>query len=98
MRPIAILSSLVVLAAACIRGEASPPASPALPSISREPTAPAATFDTKWPIKHVVFLIKENRSFDHMFGRFPGVDGVTEANDQGTCGPSPGPSTSDRTT
>jgi phospholipase C len=30
------------------------------------------------PIKHVVFLVKENRSFDHYFGRYPGVDGVTE--------------------
>ena len=30
------------------------------------------------PIEHVVFLIKENRSFDHYFGRYPGVDGATE--------------------
>ncbi|GIU97965.1 MAG: hypothetical protein KatS3mg013_1768 [Actinomycetota bacterium] len=30
------------------------------------------------PIKHVVFLIKENRSFDHYFGRYPGADGATE--------------------
>jgi phospholipase C len=29
-------------------------------------------------IKHVVFLIKENRTFDDMFGRFPGADGATE--------------------
>jgi phospholipase C len=29
-------------------------------------------------IHHVVYLIKENRTFDHMFGRFPGADGVTE--------------------
>ena len=28
-------------------------------------------------IEHVVFLIKENRTFDHMFGRFPGADGAT---------------------
>ncbi|HET7482963.1 MAG TPA: alkaline phosphatase family protein [Actinomycetota bacterium] len=28
-------------------------------------------------IKHVVFIVKENRTFDHMFGRFPGADGVT---------------------
>jgi phospholipase C len=25
-----------------------------------------------------VYLIKENRTFDHMFGRFPGADGATE--------------------
>ena len=28
-------------------------------------------------IHHVVYLIKENRTFDHMFGRFPGADGAT---------------------
>lgn len=30
------------------------------------------------PIEHVVFMVKENRSFDHYFGRYPGVDGATE--------------------
>ncbi|MEX2274189.1 MAG: alkaline phosphatase family protein [Actinomycetota bacterium] len=39
--------------------------------------------DTKWPIKHVVFLIKENRSFDHLFGAFPGARGVRFGNDHG---------------
>jgi phospholipase C len=29
------------------------------------------------PIQHVVFIVKENRSFDHYFGTFPGVDGAT---------------------
>jgi phospholipase C len=29
-------------------------------------------------IDHIVFLIKENRTFDEMFGRFPGADGATE--------------------
>jgi len=29
-------------------------------------------------IKHVVFIVKENRTFDHMFGTFPGADGATE--------------------
>lgn len=28
-------------------------------------------------IKHIVFLIKENRSFDNYFGLFPGADGAT---------------------
>ncbi len=30
-------------------------------------------------IKHVVFLIKENHSFDSLFGRFPGADGTRYA-------------------
>jgi phospholipase C len=28
-------------------------------------------------IDHIVFVIKENRTFDHIFGRFPGADGAT---------------------
>lgn len=29
------------------------------------------------PIKHVIIIDRENRSFDSMFGTFPGVDGAT---------------------
>ena len=28
-------------------------------------------------IQHIVFLIKENRTFDHYFGTYPGADGAT---------------------
>ncbi len=28
------------------------------------------------PIKHIVFIVKENRSFDNYFGTFPGADGA----------------------
>jgi phospholipase C len=31
------------------------------------------------PIKHVVFILKENRSYDQYFGQFPGADGATTA-------------------
>jgi phospholipase C len=31
------------------------------------------------PIDHVIFMIKENRTFDHYFGRYPGADGASEA-------------------
>jgi phospholipase C len=47
----------------------------------------ASVIDTKWPIKHVVFVIMENRSFDHVFGTFPGADGVTEGMDKGVSRP-----------
>ncbi len=30
-------------------------------------------------IDHIVFIVKENRSFDSYFGRFPGADGATVA-------------------
>ncbi|MGI8968652.1 MAG: phospholipase C [Chloroflexota bacterium] len=31
----------------------------------------------RYPIRHVVIIVKENRSFDDMFGRFPGANGAT---------------------
>lgn len=33
----------------------------------------------RYPIKHIVLIDKENRSFDQIFGRFPGADGATRA-------------------
>src|SRR5216684_2033330 len=33
------------------------------------------------PIKHIVIMVKENRSFDDLFGTFPGVDGATTYTD-----------------
>jgi len=41
------------------------------------PSERALATDTQWPIKRVVYLMLENRSFDHLFGRFLGVNGVT---------------------
>ncbi|MDQ3940415.1 MAG: hypothetical protein M3238_03580, partial [Actinomycetota bacterium] len=31
---------------------------------------------SRFPIKHVVFIIKENRTFDNYFARYPGADGA----------------------
>jgi phospholipase C len=42
----------------------------------RIPTKPAPGEGIQ-KIQHIVFLIKENRSFDHYFGTFPGADGAT---------------------
>jgi phospholipase C len=53
------------------------------PPSSRPPRVEGERYETRWPIKYVVFLVKENRSFDHMFGRFPGVNGVTTGMDRG---------------
>src|SRR6266516_3999576 len=33
--------------------------------------------DTQWPIKRIVYLMLENRSYDNLFGRFPGGNGTT---------------------
>jgi phospholipase C len=42
---------------------------PAIPVIAHSPP--------KWPVTHIVFFIKENHTFDNLFGRFPGADGTT---------------------
>lgn len=44
------------------------------PTVGRSPMNVA--MDTRWPIKRVVYLMLENRSFDHLFGRFPGARGA----------------------
>src|SRR5919109_203642 len=39
--------------------------------------APKARAIGTTPIQHIVFIIKENHSFDSYFGRFPGAHGAT---------------------
>ncbi len=39
----------------------------------------AALAQARAKIKHVVFVLLENHSFDSLFGRFPGADGATTA-------------------
>jgi phospholipase C len=93
-----VFACLCLAAAACTPAEADPsgdptPASTPIPSavappISRSAPGPAAaSIRTRWPIKHVVFLIKENRTFDHLFGSFPGANGVEFGSDRGVRRP-----------
>jgi phospholipase C len=44
----------------------------------------AGSLRTMTPIKHVIFIIKENRTFDNVFGRFPGANGATTGLDGST--------------
>ncbi|MBI3648723.1 MAG: hypothetical protein HY240_08245 [Actinobacteria bacterium] len=96
-RRIAGLLSLILVAAACTRAS-SDRGSDRSPSPSWSPsqtTAPnaapevvdASRFATRWPIKHVVFLIKENRTFDNLFGTFPGANGASFGWDHGVRRP-----------
>lgn len=62
-----------------LTGRASPVAAPDL--------VDASVFQTRWPIKHVVFLIKENRTFDNLFGTFPGANGTRVGRDDGVKRP-----------
>jgi phospholipase C len=44
---------------------------------------PGAAHPNHWPIKHVIIIMQENRSFDNYFGTFPGANGFPG----GTCVP-----------
>src|SRR5262245_4483099 len=47
----------------------------------------ATQYRTRTPIKHVVFLLLENRSFDNIFGTYPGANGASMADDHGVMRP-----------
>src|SRR5437763_10914337 len=47
--------------------------------VAPKPRAPLQTPPGLSNIQHFVFIMKENRSFDHYFGKFPGADGATTA-------------------
>jgi phospholipase C len=66
------LSLAGILAIVCIGVglAAVPPPAVGGPATAAQPTT---------PIKHVVVIFKENRSFDEYFGRFPGANGATTA-------------------
>ena len=93
VRPsILALFAIALVAVACTDRNPGASPSPSPPDISATPVQTASslptpvdatTFQTATPIKHVVFLIKENRTFDNMFGTFPGADGVTIGMDDG---------------
>lgn len=44
---------------------------------------PTPAIDTRTPIKRVVYVMLENRSFNNLFGAFPGVRGTTVGADLG---------------
>ncbi len=46
------------------------------PGTTISPTPRVTATPTRWPIKRVVYLMMENRSFDNVFGRFPGANGT----------------------
>src|SRR5438445_3620029 len=46
------------------------------PSAHPSPTN-TGPFPANIPLKHIVFIVKENRTFDNYFGRYPGADGAT---------------------
>jgi phospholipase C len=89
--------ALGLIAAACDgTAPAAPPSpsrasssgtAPPSPTPSATPGRETGRASPQWPIEHVVFLIKENRTFDNLFGTFPGADGVSFGFDRGARRP-----------
>jgi phospholipase C len=92
-----IVALAASIAAACQAG--TPPRSvtgtsptprdtpPPIASSPLPPPADATSFHTRTPIKHVVILMMENRSYDNIFGRFPRANGAVVGDDHGTMRP-----------
>src|SRR5436190_7314040 len=84
--PLALVFTLVL--AACVSGNAAGQETSRIPDqlepaevVSPTPVGGSSqrTIDlARSRIKHIVFVIKENRTFDTLFGRFPGADGATQ--------------------
>jgi phospholipase C len=60
--------------AACGGGAVAPPMTAFAPASAR---APMGSMSSGAYIKHVVIMVQENHSFDHLFATFPGADGTT---------------------
>jgi phospholipase C len=76
---LAVAVSVAALAVAAYLVVGRGPSGPVLPPGYH----PRTLTGTRWPIKHVVIIVKENRTFDQLFGQFPGANGVTFAMDHG---------------
>jgi phospholipase C len=91
----------LVLAAACTSSPDDVDRETAAGATAEAPDATAPTGVTADPeiprklrgfrnIEHVVFIVQENRSFDHYFGTFPGADGIPMRGGEPTvCNPDP---------
>lgn len=72
---IALWTGLAFLGMACAAYAQTSQAETPAQTATAENAPPRGIAD----IRHVVFIMKENRSFDHYFGLFPGADGATSA-------------------
>jgi phospholipase C len=79
----ALIGALALAACGAPAGTGSSGSAPVLPAVAHRTTSSS-------PIKHVIIVIQENRSFDNFFATFPNADGTTT----GQAEPMPGPEAS----
>jgi len=88
VRVLASLLVLAALAAACTTkatGATTPSQAPTTSAASPTGADPQGIFK----LDHLIFIVQENRSFDHYFGTYPGADGIPTNPDGSfsTCAP-----------
>jgi len=70
---------LLLVSAAARKPDSRVSASQDTQTIPAVPPALTQLAGLRSKIQHIVFIVKENRSFDNYFGTFPGADGATTA-------------------
>jgi phospholipase C len=84
-----VLAGVLLLAIACTTATTTTTTS----STSNESPGSPITSQTHGlkTLEHLIFIVQENRSFDHYFGTYPGADGIpTKANGSfAVCVPDP---------
>jgi phospholipase C len=86
---------VALVAAACNSAPESPvegaEAAPAAAAPSAEPAGSLTQLEqAQSKLKHLIFIVQENRSFDHYFGTFPGAEGFPLKNGRpDVCIPDP---------
>ncbi len=67
-----------VLVTVAVAGRSSVEPGLVVASVGTPPTrGPLVIRGARTPIRHIVFIVKENRSYDNLFGLFPGGDGTS---------------------
>ncbi|MGA9161185.1 MAG: alkaline phosphatase family protein, partial [Actinomycetota bacterium] len=75
--PLVLVSLVAPLAPAVVAGEGDPAAAP-------------SGSEGIFKLDHLIFIVQENRSFDHYFGTYPGADGIDFRNGKpANCVPDP---------
>jgi phospholipase C len=64
----------LALALYAVYSQGGPPAGAASPRQTSQPCGPGTACN---PIQHIIIMDKENRTYDSMFGTFPGANGAT---------------------
>jgi phospholipase C len=99
-RTLLVAASLLLVAAGCngdpsddrAAGETASASGPApSPSPSGNPgERPTRLEQAQDHLEHLIFIVQENRSFDHYFGTFPGAEGIPMRNGRpAVCVPDP---------